>query len=149
MIEIAPPPPPTYCFFPKMRKSQSTRNLQKYLCIVGLGSFTVHLPIFFRVGLRCDGHYGPEMGGMDPKPRPTKPRDFLTYHYFLNGKFKITLKVVFKNYVLNHFLYWKESESCSSTDVRFHTYPRNIFPPQNPRNMFPTPKLLARISGSN
>ena len=55
------------------------------------GSFIVHLPIFFWVGFRWDCHYGPEMGGMDPKPRPTKPRDFLTYHYFLNGKFKITL----------------------------------------------------------
>ena len=37
---------------------------------------TVHLPIFFWVGFRWDGHYEPEMGGMDPtchhpKPRPT------------------------------------------------------------------------------
>ena len=52
-----------------------------------LGSFTVHLQIFFWVGFRWDGHYGPEMGGMDPtcchpKPRPTNPRDFLTHHYF-------------------------------------------------------------------
>ena len=51
------------------------------------GSFTVHLLIFFWVGFRWDGHYGPEMGGMDPtcrhpKPRPTNPRDFLTHHYF-------------------------------------------------------------------
>ena len=50
------------------------------------GSFTVHLLIFFWVGFRWDGHYGPEMGGMDPtcrhpKPRPTNPRDFLTHHY--------------------------------------------------------------------
>ena len=42
---------------------------------------TVHLPIFFWVGFRWDGHYEPEMGGMDPtchhpKPRPTNPRDF-------------------------------------------------------------------------
>ena len=48
---------------------------------------TVHLPIFFWVGFRWDGHYEPEMGGMDPtcrhpKPRPTNPRDFLTHHYF-------------------------------------------------------------------
>ena len=32
------------------------------------GSFTVHLLIFFWVGFRWDGHYGPEMGGMDPNP---------------------------------------------------------------------------------
>ena len=48
---------------------------------------TVHLPIFFWVGFRWDGHYGPEMGGMDPtcyhpKPRQTNPGDFLTHHYF-------------------------------------------------------------------
>ena len=51
------------------------------------GSLTVHLLIFFWVGFRWDGHYGPEMGGMDPtcrhpKPRPTNPRNFLTHHYF-------------------------------------------------------------------
>ena len=52
-----------------------------------VGSFTVHLLIFFWVGFRWDGHYGPKMGGMDPtcqhpKPRPTNPRDFLTHHFF-------------------------------------------------------------------
>ena len=61
------------------------------------GSFIVHLPIFFWVGFRWDCHYGPEMGGMDPKPRPTKPRDFLTHHYFQNGKFKITLNSCVNN----------------------------------------------------
>ena len=56
-----------------------------------LGSFTVHLQIFFWVGFRWDGHYGPEMGGMDPtcchhKPQPTNPRDFLDTSLLLYRK---------------------------------------------------------------
>ena len=46
------------------------------------GSFTVHLLLLggILVGFRWDGHYGSEMGGMDPtchhpKPRPTNPCD--------------------------------------------------------------------------
>ena len=34
--------------------------------LAATGSFTVHLPIFFWVGFRWDGHQGPEMDGMDP-----------------------------------------------------------------------------------
>ena len=55
-----------------------------------------------------------------PKPYPTT----LGYTSFITSvpKWKVRnnieflFKDVFKNYVLNHFLYWKERESCSSTD---------------------------------
>ena len=44
------------------------------------GSFTVHLLLLggILVGFRWDGHYGPEMGGMDPTCRHPKPHYFRT-----------------------------------------------------------------------
>ena len=90
------------------------------------GSFTVHLLIFFWVGFRWDGHYGPEMGGMDPTYR--HPKHFLTHHYIRTEMESLkSPKNVFKNYVLNHFLNWKERESCSSADATSVHIDHSIF----------------------
>ena len=86
------------------------------------GSFIVHVPIFFWVGYRWDGHYG----WIPPVaiPNPDQPTIVNFWHIItsvprwkVRNNIEFLFKDVFKNYVLNHFLYWKERESCRSTDA--------------------------------
>ena len=102
------------CYLDTFLFVQSHFKILEYMI---LGQFYSTPPNIFLVGFRWDGHYGPEMGRMDPtcrhpKPRPTNHRDFWTHHNF-RTKMEFLFKDAFKNYVLNHFLYWKERKSCS------------------------------------
>ena len=74
------------------------------------------------------------MGGMDPTCRHPKPRPTICWHIITSvPKWKVQnhleflFKDVFKNYVLNHFLNWKERESCSSTDATSVHIDHSIF----------------------
>ena len=82
------------CYLDTFLFVQSHFKILEYMI---LGQFYSTPPNIFLVGFRWDGHYGPEMGGMDPtcrhpNPRPTNPRNFLETSLlpYQNGKFKIT-----------------------------------------------------------
>ena len=73
------------------------------------GSFIVHVPIFFWVGYRWDGHYG----WIPPVaiPNPDQPTIVNFWHIItsvprwkVRNNIEFLFKDVFKNYVLNHFL---------------------------------------------
>ena len=57
-------------------------------------------------------------------PNPDQPTIMNFWHIItsvpkwkVRNNIEFLFKDVFKNYVLNHFLYWKERESCRSTDA--------------------------------
>ena len=67
-------------------------------------------------------------------PNPDQPTLAIFWHIItsvpkwkVQNHLKFLFKDVFKNYVLNHFLNWKERESCSSTDATSVHIDHSIF----------------------
>ena len=67
-------------------------------------------------------------------PNPDQPTLAIFWHIItsvpkwkVQNHLKFLFKDVFKNYVLNHFLNWKERESCSSADATSVHIDHSIF----------------------